>query len=247
MTEPKTATPKIDAALAACQGQLTATGKGGDGQSRGGKYKYSTLTDVWEAVRKPLSENGLSVTQTEGFVDNWITLTTTLRHTSGEQIEGTRPIYTVEGAIKDPQAYGSAVTYARRYGLTAMVGAAPDDDDGAAAKAAGHQSMGKSVAPGPRGGQDKTPPAQSEIKLYGYPEGGTRVTKTYERKIGGVASFLSDLEIAINADPMSFDTNREGIAECVKGINKAGRQDLRDKLDNLENLALDLGRNLGAG
>lgn len=240
---------QIDAALAKMQGELTATAKGAKGQVRGNKsYAYSTIADVWDAIREPLAKHGLAITQTEGYFDNFVTLTTTLRHVSGEQIEGSRPIMTVEGAIKDPQAYGSALTYARRYGITAMVGIAPaDDDDGASAKAAGHQSMGRTVPNGPRGGQDKTKAADDEIKLRGYPEGGTTTTKRYPRKISGVAMFIDDLEIAVGSDPMNWDINSEGIEIARLGIEKGGRSDLRDRLDNLEIRAEDLARNLMAG
>lgn len=240
---------QIDAALAKMQGELTATAKGAKGQVRGNKsYAYSTIADVWDAIRDPLAKHGLAITQTEGFVDNWVTLTTTLRHVSGEQIEGVRPICTVEGAIKDPQAYGSCLTYGRRYGITAMVGIAPaDDDDGAAAKAAGHQSQGKRAPEGARGAQDKTAPAAGEIKLYGYPENGTKKTKLYKRTVSGAAAFIDDLEITVQADPFTWDTNAEGIEIARLGIDKAGRKDLRDRLDNIEIHAADLARNLQAG
>lgn len=244
-----TTPPQIDAALAKMQGQLTATGKGAEAIARGSKkYAYSTISDVWDAIRKPLSDNGLSITQTEGYVENWVTLTTTLRHTSGEKIEGVRPIMTVEGAIKDPQSYGSALTYARRYGITAMVGIAPaDDDDGLAAKTAAHQSQGKSAPEGARGGQDKKPAEVNQIKLYGYPENGARKTKTYPRTLSGAAAFIDDLEITVNANPFAWDTNSEGIEIAKLGINTAGRSDLRDRMDNLEIHAADLARNVKAG
>ena len=237
-------------AIAKMQGQLEATARGAKGQARGNKeYKYSTIADVWDAVRGPLSDNGLSIMQTESFQDNWILLTTSLCHVSGEAIEGVRPIATIEGSIKDPQAYGSALTYARRYGITAMVGIAPaDDDDGVAAKRSEHHSMGKSVPAGPRGGQDKTAAAPSEIKLRGFPEDGSRVTKTYPRTISGAAGFIDDLEITVEFDPMSWDTNSEGIQAVMEGIDKVGRADLRDRLANIEIRAGDLARNpLGAG
>lgn len=229
---------KIYEALAKMQGQLEATARTAQGQARGGRYKYSTIADVWEAIRKPLSDNGLAITQTEGLHEGWITLTTTLRHSSGESLEGCRPIATVEGAIRDPQAYGSALTYARRYGITALVGIAPaDDDDGKAAKAAGHQSAGKTQPAGLRGGQDKTPPADDQIKLYGYPEDGTTVTKRYSRSIAAVAAYIDDLEVAVQHNASAWDTNQDGIAIAHKGAQVNGRQDLLDRLDNIQGQA----------
>ena len=227
---------KIEAALAKMQGELKATEKGAKAIARGSKeYAYSTIADVWDAIRKPLSDNGLSITQTEGVAESWITLTTTLRHTSGEKIEGSRPIATVERAMNDPQAYGSALTYARRYGITAMVGIAPaDDDDGASAKAAPRQSMGQTMPTGPRGGTDKTPPGEHEFKLYGYPGGHGPETKTYPRTLRGVTAFVEDLEHAVATDMTQWDINQNGIALVKTAIEKIGDKALHDRLMDIE-------------
>lgn len=114
-------------ALAAAQGQMEGAKK--DTANPFHKSKYADLASVWEAIRGPLSANGLSVVQlvTEapaGFVG----LTTILLHSSGQQISSTFHM-----PVKDannPQAVGSALTYARRYALSALVGVAPEDDDG---------------------------------------------------------------------------------------------------------------------
>jgi hypothetical protein len=85
---------------------------------------------VWEACRKPLSENGLAVIQLPGKRDGQLFVDSILTHPSGEWISSRLCITPVKD---DPQAIGSAITYARRYGLQAIVGIAPDDDDGNAA------------------------------------------------------------------------------------------------------------------
>jgi hypothetical protein len=93
------------------------------------KSKYAALDDIIQAIRKPLSDAGLSYTQfpTDG------SLTTVLMHESGEFIHGSMPIHAKKE--KDPQAYGSAITYARRYSLASVLGLAvgDEDDDGNAA------------------------------------------------------------------------------------------------------------------
>lgn len=95
------------------------------------KSKYADLTSVWEACREPLVMNGLSVVQFPGeMVDNRMTLTTQLSHESGEWMRCTLSIPLTKA---DAQGYGSAVTYARRYALAAVVGVCPEDDDGNAA------------------------------------------------------------------------------------------------------------------
>ncbi len=98
-----------------------------DGENPFFKAKYATLASVWDACRKPLTDNGLSVVQTcsvgegEGLI-----LNTTLLHTSGQWIGGE---LAVKPTKNDPQGIGSAITYARRYGLAAIVGICPEDDD----------------------------------------------------------------------------------------------------------------------
>ena len=93
------------------------------------KSKYADLTSVWEACRKPLTDNGLSIVQTLGIagVSESQVLETILLHNSGEWISGILKLNPVKN---DPQGMGSAITYARRYSLAAMVGICPEDDDG---------------------------------------------------------------------------------------------------------------------
>lgn len=100
------------------------------------KSKYADLTSVWEACREPLVMNGLSVVQFPGeMIENQMTLTTQLSHESGEWIRAT---LSIPLSKVDAQGYGSAVTYARRYALAAVVGVCPEDDDGNAASQRGN-------------------------------------------------------------------------------------------------------------
>lgn len=89
---------------------------------------YADLAAIWEAIRSPLAANGLAVVQTLDAVDEKgvIALSTLLLHTSGEWIRST---LTMPLQKTDPQAIGSAITYARRYALMAMVGVASADED----------------------------------------------------------------------------------------------------------------------
>lgn len=99
---------------------------------------YGDLSSVWAAVREPLTSNGLAVIQTlEGCDEQGRQkLRTMLAHESGEWIDSMIAIKPVK---EDPQQAGSAITYARRYSLAAIVGVAPEDDDGETA-------MGRPVA-----------------------------------------------------------------------------------------------------
>jgi len=88
------------------------------------KSKYADLSEVVSVVKEPLLKNGISFLQVvtaEG-------VETVLIHESGEFISGTTPV--VVSKPNDPQALGSAITYARRYGLQAMLGIPSEDDDG---------------------------------------------------------------------------------------------------------------------
>lgn len=119
----------LAAALAKAQGAMKAAHK--DANNPFFKSKYADLSSVWEACRAALAANGLAVCQiTDGTADA-LSLTTTLLHASGEWLSGTYPIKPVKN---DPQGVGSAITYARRYALAAMVGVVADDDDGEAAQ-----------------------------------------------------------------------------------------------------------------
>ena len=87
------------------------------------KTKYADLAAVLNAARKPLSANGLAIVQTIG--DG--VLHTRLLHTSGQWIASEHPL-PMSGK---PQEIGSALTYARRYSLSALIGIAADEDDDA--------------------------------------------------------------------------------------------------------------------
>jgi len=91
------------------------------------KMKYADLGSVWDACRELLAANGLAVTQTTDVgQDNSLIVETTLLHVSGEWITGSMPMILPK---QDPQGIGSAITYARRYGLAAIIGICPEDDD----------------------------------------------------------------------------------------------------------------------
>uniref|UniRef100_A0A6M3LKQ7 Putative Erf family protein n=1 Tax=viral metagenome TaxID=1070528 RepID=A0A6M3LKQ7_9ZZZZ len=93
------------------------------------RMKYATLDSIWSAIRKPLTESGLSVVQTLGILPETTSiLETTLLHTSGEWIKGAMLLNPVKN---DPQGLGAATTYARRYSLSAILGVVADEDDDA--------------------------------------------------------------------------------------------------------------------
>lgn len=133
---------KLAEALCKAQGQMEGAAK--DSVNPHFKNKYADLAAVWDAIRKPLATNGLSIVQFPRTVQNGVEIETTLLHTSGEFL---RDALWLPCSKADAQGIGSAITYARRYALMAVCGIAPVDDDGEAA-----------VASTPR---DATPPARN--------------------------------------------------------------------------------------
>jgi hypothetical protein len=94
------------------------------------KNRYATLASCVEALR-PLHENGIAVIQPPAVHGaDGVCVSTLLVHSSGEWIRG--ELY-MPASKRDPQGFGSALSYARRYCLTATTGLATDDDDGEAA------------------------------------------------------------------------------------------------------------------
>jgi hypothetical protein len=96
------------------------------------KSKYASLANILDTIQKPLSECGLAFAQ----LPDDDALTTILIHSeSGEWIESSYKMPVAKQ--NDPQAMGSAITYARRYALGAILGLNIDDDDD------GEKAMGR--------------------------------------------------------------------------------------------------------
>lgn len=92
------------------------------------RSKYADLTAIIDAVKGPLNDNGIAFLQ---VVNATPAVETILLHESGEWMSSVTPVYC--GKPNDPQALGSGITYAKRYGLQAMLGLPTEDDDGEAA------------------------------------------------------------------------------------------------------------------
>jgi hypothetical protein len=145
-------TNELAAALAKAQATIAPPKKGHKAEIKSDKgsygYSYADLADVIECYRKPLSDNGLAVAQTMAFDDGHITLITTLLHSSGQWISSEYPVASFQRA----QEQGSAITYARRYSVTALLGIAAEDDDDGAAASEGKREERSAPATGPASG-----------------------------------------------------------------------------------------------
>ena len=95
------------------------------------KSRYADLSACVEAVIDGLNSNGVALIQRTHDCSDGVTVETVFVHESGETFEAGK--LHVPASKQDPQGYGSALTYARRYSLMAACGIAPEDDDGNAA------------------------------------------------------------------------------------------------------------------
>ena len=125
---------KLATALAKAQGEIIGARK--TSKNPFFKSDYADLFEVLEATRPILSKHGLSIVQTNNGVEiigstAFLHVGTTLMHTSGQWIRSFIPL-PIESPV-NAHKLGSAMTYGRRYGLSAMVGIAQMDDDGNAA------------------------------------------------------------------------------------------------------------------
>lgn len=155
-------TANIVAALAQAQAAFGRAAK--DSANDHFRTKYVSLSAALDAVLPALNANGLALTQHTYVADSGVVmLRTVLWHVSGEWLAADYPLMPAKA---DPQGYGSAMTYARRYCLMALTGIAPaDDDDGTAASfARDDRSRGKQrrgvahVPPGSIGPGDRPAP-----------------------------------------------------------------------------------------
>ena len=132
VTETKAAHSTIAKALATAQIKMGKALKSANNPHF--KSKYADLASVVDACMPALNEAGIAVIQPTTDDDNGRYVETILIHgESGETLKCRVPLIVSKN---DMQGYGSAVTYARRYGLMSMAGIAPEDDDGNAASKA---------------------------------------------------------------------------------------------------------------
>ncbi len=112
-------------ALAKAQGAMAGAKK--DEENPFYKKNYADLASVWNAAREPLSENGLSVIQNvRSDKDGNVFVVSMMMHKSGQWIDSRMPVKPVKN---DMQGLGAAISYARRYLLSAQAGVYQVDID----------------------------------------------------------------------------------------------------------------------
>lgn len=159
----------IYAALAAAQAEMTRAKK--DSNNPHFRSKFADLASVQDACFPALNKHGFAVFQPLVKEEDGLAVQTILAHESGEMLQCSIPLIL---AANNMQGLGSAITYARRYGLFCMSGVAPDDDDG---NEASKQAPKKQVKPAPPA--EKAPPEVPE-KVQKRLEAITNKIKTIE-------------------------------------------------------------------
>lgn len=125
-------TKELIAAFIKAQGEIEGALK--DKLNPHFKSKYADLSAVVDAIKPALQKHGLGFVQVSHDAEHCACIETLIVHSSGQTMSAGK--VSVPVSKIDAQGYGSAMTYARRYSLSAAFGVCPEDDDGnAAAKA----------------------------------------------------------------------------------------------------------------
>lgn len=155
----ETQSPAVDKLFAAVSA-MQSTLKGAKTNSNNPFFNssYADLEAVWDAIRAPLALNNLCVIQTLENTETGVMIKTILGHSSGQWISSSLLLKPVKA---DPQSYGSAISYGRRYSLTAITGVYETDDD---ANLATHQRSEPAPAP------QQVPPASPQPQRINPPQ-----------------------------------------------------------------------------
>ena len=200
-----------DLALALSKAQSEIVGALKDAANPFFKSKYADLPSVWDAIRAPLTKNGLAVVQATDVREGQTGVVTTLMHSTGQWIQGFYPLNPIKN---DPQGMGSAMTYARRYALAAMVGVVQIDDDGEAAMGRNPlQQSAKSMQPGPNDGFSVPDESTSGYRI---PFGKFAKKGLHEVPVRDLADYIEYLERTSAKEP-----GKPMRADAVQFISRA--------------------------
>ena len=231
-------------ALSAAQADYNALIK--DSENPFFRSKYADLAACLDSVKDALKAHGLAVIQTTDITEAGnVKLITTLAHESGEWITGEYPVMPIKA---DPQGYGAAMTYARRYCLQAILGLAAEDDDGetasgrqekkpAQAKAPVQQAQPPLPAPAPATQQAPAAPAKPANQMvtglveavtskptknggtrYGINIGGTYYN-TFDTKLGGIAQDAKNRGIGLMIEYVEYEYMPGTLARKVVALS----------------------------
>ena len=179
----------LSGALLKAQKEIHAAVKGAENPFF--KSKYADLTSVIEAVKEPLNNHGISFLQAVGNGDGLPHVETILLHETGEFISTITPVYCAKQ--NDPQAFGSGVTYSKRYSLQALLGLPTEDDDGEGAMARGKKA--EPPQPKPKVDLEKLKSKDGVKWLKGFGSAQAAITRLRQDKeiTVDVEAFINEL------------------------------------------------------
>ena len=175
-------------------------------------YTYADLQDVYDSVRKPLADNNLAITHLTQEFAGQLELVTMLVHESGQWFKS---IYPVKAATDQPQKVGSAMTYARRYTVSALLGIASEEDDDA--QSASESAPIEKPKPAKKPAQAAGKPVEKMSLMLAHGE-----VQEFPRTQKGAIAALTALEQACGENAGVWPTNAEAA------------WDIADKLPQLE-------------
>lgn len=165
--------------------------------------KYADLATCLSALKKPMSENGLSVSQHCTYDGAAIQCLTILGHSSGQMMISTLVVPVVK---KDAQGIGMAITYARRYAMSSIVGLSQADDDGESAVE-----------------HEEEPDGQHEIEHNGV--------YATEKQLGLIKTLVAKSNVDINSILNRYraanleSLSKEQASECIRILKKQVGED----------------------
>ena len=214
----------LAAALVKAQAAIESAPK--DGTNPHFNSRFVSLDGCWSACRGPLTAHGLAILQpVSELPDGAIGITTMLLHESGEYLAETLAI---KPTRDDPQGRGSAITYGRRYGLCAMVGLSPADDDAEAATdhTAPAVRATPRPAPAPRPAAPAPPGAYRVDSVSGWPLEGKRPARVTLADASGNTREVVSWDVAVISDCLDALESGEnviaGLSEKPGGVKKDG-------------------------
>lgn len=193
-------------------------------------YRYTTLGNLIEQIKPKL--NKFDIVLLQGPNDDG-RLVTRLQHVSGQWIQTTTPIVVSES---DPQEFGASMTYARRYGLAAILGLASEHDDDAVRSSSKGRSSG-----GQQRGKNKNG-SSGASEGSGLPDDPGSSTKKQENAIYAISENRiyehGDRKLAGKDELVEFIKRRQNV-DAIADLSMKSASSAIDWLKGLEEIPED--------
>jgi len=225
---------QIFEAFVKAQGELSHAVK--DAKNPHFKSKYADLTSVVDTLRPILSKNGLAFIQKTHENVGGVMIETMIIHSTGESISG--GMLFVPAGKQDPQGYGSALTYARRYSLVTIFGMATEDDDGNSATSS-YENQRKAPAPSPAKKIDMSSFIAALLNKNDADSVELLKKQAYSRDLTDAQRFQIDIMCAMQASDIveTLDEQARLFAKSTIALSEEQRNEIdtvyQSKLDKL--------------